>query len=132
MNNAAMFYKKSAINTADPADLTMMLYDGAIKFCNKASIGIEKKDIMMTHENLKKAQNIITELRSTLDFKYPVAKDFDVVYSNIYNNLVQANVTKKQEYIDAALKDIRDMKQIWAQLMKQRNEGVKKGAVLSA
>ena len=86
-------YQRNAILTAAPAELTLMLYDGAIKFCNIAIIGIEKKDMEKAHVNLKKAQDIITELRVTLDQKYQVWEDFDRVYDYIYRRLVEANMS---------------------------------------
>ena len=73
--NAASAYKNNSILTASPAELTLALYEGAIKFCNIALLGLEKNDYQKVNTNLIKAQNIITEFRSTLDFKYEVAKD---------------------------------------------------------
>ena len=83
-------YQKNAIMTATPAELTLMLYDGAIKFCNIALDAMDKKDIQKAHENIKKAEAIITELRASLDRKYPVWEDFERVYEYIYKQLVAA------------------------------------------
>lgn len=71
-SNVINSYQKNAVMTASPAELTLMLYEGAIKFCNIALIGLEKQDYEKTNTNLKKAQAIIMELRATLDHKYPV------------------------------------------------------------
>ena len=95
-----------------------MLYDGAIKFCNIAIIGIEKKDMEKAHVNLKKAQDIITELRVTLDHKYPVWEDFDRVYDYIYRRLVEANMSKDIAVVEDALKYIREMRDTWKEVMK--------------
>ena len=73
-------YQNNKILQATPAELTLMLYEGCIKFCNIALTGIEQGDLQKTHNNLLRAQDIIDEFRSTLNFKYPVAKDFDNVY----------------------------------------------------
>ena len=59
MTNAASLYQGAAINTASPAELTLMLYNGAIKFCNLALIGMEEEDIMKAHNNLMQAERII-------------------------------------------------------------------------
>ena len=50
-NNAAMAYKNNAIATASPGDLTLLLYEGAIKFCNIALMALEKKDYDKAHNN---------------------------------------------------------------------------------
>ena len=99
-NNTVNAYQRNAILTASPAELTLMLYDGAIKFCNIAIMAIEKKDYMKANDNLKRAQAIISELRATLDHKYEVWEDFDRVYEFIYHVLVEANIKKDVELVD--------------------------------
>ena len=81
-NNASGYeaYQRQKILTATPAELTLMLYDGAIKFLNMAIMAIEKKDYEKAHNNIMKTQRIIDEFRSTLNFKYPVAAEFEKVY----------------------------------------------------
>ena len=118
MTNAASLYQGAALNTASPAELTLMLYNGAIKFCNLALIGIEEKDIMKAHNNLMKAQKIIRELQATLNFKYEVSKDFDLIYTRILNNLLAANVKKDTDKLNEALEDIRGIRDVWTQVMK--------------
>lgn len=118
MTNAASLYQGAAIKTATPAELTLMLYNGAIKFCNLAAVGIEEKNIEKANNNLIKAQNIIWELQGTLDFKYAVSKDFDLIYNKILRNLLVANVKKDMDSLNEALEDIRDLRDMWAQIMK--------------
>ena len=74
--NIAQEYNRNKILTASPAELTLMLYEGAIKFCNIAIVAIEKKDYEKANINIKKAENIITEFKVTLNHKYDVAEDF--------------------------------------------------------
>ena len=57
--NTINAYQRNAILTASPAELTLMLYEGAIKFCNIAIMAIEKKDIEKSHINIVKVENII-------------------------------------------------------------------------
>lgn len=122
-HNAASAYQNSAIQTASPAELTLMLYEGAIKFCNIALMALEKKDYSKVNENLKKAQRIITEFRVTLDHKYPVWEDFDRVYDYIYRRLVEGNISKDKEIIEDALKYIREMRDTWKEVMKLNKVG---------
>ncbi len=111
-------YQRNAILTASPAELTLMLYNGAIKFCNIALAGLEQKDYEKVNTNLKKAQAIITELRATLDRKYPVWEDFERVYDYIYRRLVEGNIRKDPEIIEDALKYIREMRDTWKEVMR--------------
>lgn len=119
--NAAAAYQGTKINTASPAELTLMLYEGAIKFCNKAIYAIENKDIEARNLNFKKAQKIVTELRATLDFKYPVAKDFDQVYEYIYYCLVEANIHQDTSFAEEAIGYIREMRDTWKEVMRKNN-----------
>lgn len=120
-NRAAQMYQKNAVQTASPAKLTLMLYDGAVKFTNIAIEAIEAGDIEKAHNNIVKAQNIIVEFRSTLDMKCPVAKDFDVVYDYIYRRLVEANMKKDKDILVEALKHIKTMRDTWREVMKLNN-----------
>lgn len=115
--NPAAAYQNSKVLTASGADLTLMLYEGAIKFCNIALLAMEKNDIAKVNMNIQKAEKVITELQVTLDRRYPVANDFDNVYKYIQGKLFQANIKKDPELLEEALKQIRDMRDIWKQVM---------------
>lgn len=117
-NNMANAYQRNAIMTATPAELTLMLYEGAIKFCNIAIVAIEKKDFEKANANIKKAQAIINELRVTLDHKYSVWEDFERVYDYIARRLLDANLQKDIEIIEDALKYIREMRDAWKEVMR--------------
>lgn len=116
--NAALTYQNNKVNTAKPAELTLMLYEGMIKFCNMAILGIEEKDMGKANTNIIKVEKIITHLRSTLDFKYPVAKDFDRVYDYLYERLVTANIRKDQSILEEVLEHTRGMRDTWKEIMK--------------
>lgn len=111
-------YQNSKVMTASPGELTLMLYEGAIKFCNIAIMGMEQKDIQKTHDNILKTQNIITEFRSTLDFKYPIAKEFDVIYEYMYHRLIEANMKKDSNILEEVLTHLRTMRDTWKEVMK--------------
>ena len=117
LQNGYSQYSNSKVMTASPAQLTLMLYEGAIKFCNIAIVAIENKDIMKAHNNIRKVDNIITEFRATLNFKYPVANDFEKVYAYIYDRLVEANIRKDKEILEEVLGHLRTMRDTWKEVM---------------
>ena len=117
--NIAQEYNRNKILTASPAELTLMLYEGAIKFCNIAIVAIEKKDYEKANINIKKAENIITEFKVTLNRKYAVAEDFEKIYDYIYSLLVEANISKDIEVLNRALDEIRGMRDTWKEVMKR-------------
>jgi len=112
-------YSNSKIMTASKPELTLMLYEGAIKFCNIAIIGIQQNDINKAHTNIIKVQRIIEEFRSTLDRKYPVAEDFDRVYVYLLQRLLQANLKKDPEILEEINTHLRTMRDTWKEVMKQ-------------
>lgn len=118
VNNAYAQYNNNKVLTASPAELTLLLYEGAIKFCNVAMMGIEEKNVEKAHNNIKKAQAIIEELQSTLNHSYKVAEDFDRIYSYIYRLLVDANIHKDKEVLEHALNEIRGMRDTWKEVMR--------------
>ncbi len=124
-NQGYAAYNNSKILTASPAELTLMLYDGAIKFTNIAIMAIEKKDIEKAHNNIIKTERIILEFQATLDDKYPVAKDFDAVYSYLIRRLREANVKKDAEILEEVLKHLRTMRDTWKEVMAKTANGTK-------
>lgn len=120
--NAYAQYNNSKVLTASPSELTLMLYDGAIKFCNIAEIAVEQKDIQKAHTNIVKTQKIVEYLRQTLDMKYPVARDFENIYIYLENQLVQANVKKDKEILEECLGHLREIRDTWKEVMRINRE----------
>lgn len=118
LQNPYAQYNNSKILTATPAELTLMLYEGAIKFCNIAIIGIENKDIQKAHNNIVKVQKIIDEFRATLDMKYPVAQDFDRVYIYLQKRLIEANLSKDKAIMEEVATHLRSMRDTWKEVMR--------------
>lgn len=116
-NQGYAAYNNSKIMTASPGELTLMLYEGAIKFCNIAIVAIERDDVQKAHTNIVKVENIIEEFRATLDHKYPIAEDFEKVYVYIYDRLVEANMKKDKDILEEVLKHLRTMRDTWKEVM---------------
>ncbi len=117
-NQGYAAYANNKIMTASPAELTLMLYEGAIKFANLAIAGIEEKDIQKAHTNIMKVERIIEEFQATLNHKYPVAKEFDNVYNYLLIRLKEANVKKDKEIMEEVLKHLRTMRDTWKEVMR--------------
>ena len=117
--NMAQQYNRNKVLTASPAELTLLLYEGAIKFCNIAAVAIEKNDMEKAHTNIVNAEMIIEEFQATLNHKYPVAEDFDKLYKYIYGLLVDANMRKDLEILEQATNELRGMRDTWKEVMKR-------------
>ncbi len=122
-NKGYAAYNMRRIQTASPAELTLMLYEGAIKFCNIAIMGVEEHNIEKAHNNIIKVQRIIEEFQATLNHKYEVAKDFDAVYSYLRSRLLEANIKKDKEILEEVLGHLRTMRETWKEVMERARAG---------
>jgi len=111
-------YNNSKVLTASPAELTLMLYEGSIKFCNVAIVAVEQRDIPKAHTNIVKVQRIIDYLRQTLDMKYPVAQDFENIYVYLSQRLVEANLKKDKEILEEINMHLHSVRDTWKEVMR--------------
>lgn len=112
-------YNTNKILTASPTELTLMLYEGAIKFCNIAILAVEHKEIEKAHIHILKVERIIDYFRRTLDMRYPVAEDFEKVYSYLSRRLTEANVKKDKAILEEVNQHLHSMRDTWKQVMEQ-------------
>ena len=112
-------YNNNKILTASPAELTLMLYEGAIKFCNIAILAVENNNIEKAHVHIVKVERIIDYLRQTLNMDYPVAEEFEKVYSYLGRRLTQANVKKDKEILEEVCEHLRSVRDTWKEVMRQ-------------
>lgn len=115
-------YNNNKIMTASPAELTLMLYEGAIKFCNIAIVAVEHKEIQKAHTYIVKTERIIDYFRQTLDMSYPVAEDFEKVYLYLARRLTEANVKKDKEILEEVSTHLHSMRDTWKQVMAQNRQ----------
>lgn len=123
VRNGYAAYQNNKVMTASPGELTLMLYEGMIKFTNIAIIGVEEHDIQKAHNNIIKTENIISELQSTLNYKYPVANDFNNIYVYLKERLVQANFKKDKAILEECLEHERTLRDTWKEVMRRTKSG---------
>ena len=111
-------YKNHSVNTAAKEELTLMLYDGAVKFCNQAIVAMENKDPIKANEYIQKVQNIIREFQLTLDKKHDIAHQLNQLYDYLYRRLVEANIKKDMNILDEVRKYLRDLRDTWKEAAK--------------
>lgn len=110
-------YKEQSILTARPEELTLMLYNGIIKFANLAKIFIEAKNVEKTHHAIVRAQDIISELNITLNMDYDISKNLRSLYEFMNARLMDANIKKESSILDEVLEIAEDMRDTWKEAM---------------
>ncbi|MGE5328835.1 MAG: flagellar export chaperone FliS [Deltaproteobacteria bacterium] len=111
-------YQHDSVYTATPAELTLMLYNGAIKFIMQGEQYIIDKDYQSANNSIIRAQDIISELSQTLDMKYEISNNFKMLYDYILSRLVDANLKKEAEPLSEAILLITEFRDTWQQAMK--------------
>lgn len=116
--NAYSKYKESSVYSASPEELTLMLFNGLVKFIMQAQEANIRKDVQKCHSSIIRAQDIIQEFQITLDRQYEVSKGLDSMYTYMYDRLVQANIKKDNEILNEVLGYARELRDTWEQAMK--------------
>lgn len=117
MQNPYDKYKQNSVTTATKEELTLMLYEGALKFCNRAITAIESNDTMGAHNAITRVQDIIREFQITLNRKYEVSKNFDVMYEYIHRRLIEANIRKDKDILLEMRDLLRQFRDLWKEAM---------------
>lgn len=126
INAAAEAYKRQQVMTATPEALTLMLYNGALRFMSEGVEAIQKKDFEQANTSLQKAQNIISEFRITLKMEYDISKQLLPLYNYVYDRLVEGNLKSDISKVEEAKGIITELRDAWAQAMKEARK--EKGA----
>lgn len=115
-------YRKTAITTASPLQLVVMLYDGALRFMHQGRQAIVDRNLAEQNEKLQRAQRIIAELTACLDMEQggEIAQNLFALYDFAYNRLVSANMEDRADYVDQAIKVFSDLRESWVQVEAQQ------------
>lgn len=106
-------YLEQKVMSARPEELTYMLYEGLVRFIKKAMLALEQRDIVKIHNNTVKAQNIVTELRATLNMEIEMSTGLDSLYEYVEFKLLSANVEKDKTLFEEALQVAEELKETW-------------------
>ncbi|CAG7656157.1 flagellar export chaperone FliS [Paenibacillus allorhizosphaerae] len=116
-------YLENSVQTATPAQLLIMLYDGAIRFCKQAIAAIKQNNYEEAHINLTKTQDIISEFVITLDRNSSIAESLLRLYEYFNFRLIEANIQKKAESAEEVLGYLIELKETWMQAVKAGQSG---------
>ena len=120
MNRYVNQYREAEVTTASREQILLMLYDGAIKFLNKAKVAFDSKDIEGIHNNITAAQRIITEFQITLDMENggKFAEELYYLYEYLDKRLFEANIKKRTDYLDEVLRHLTELRDTWREAIK--------------
>lgn len=122
VQNAYNAYKQNSVTTASPGELTLMLYNGCIKFIHQAKKAIEVNDIERRNKYVQKAQAILNELMSTLNMDVPISKDMYNLYEYMYHQLTQANINSDSAILDEVENLTIEFRDTWKEVIQMNRQ----------
>jgi flagellar protein FliS len=117
MQNAAQLYQNNQVTTATPGELTLMLYNGAIKFVKQAKQAIQENQLDKAHAYNIRAQDIVNELIITLNQDVPISKQLLSLYDYLLHRLITANLKKDTAILDEVEDMFVQFRDTWKQAM---------------
>ena len=116
--NPYLQYKQNAVQGASRGELTLMLYDGLVKFIKRALISMDQNDLNGSHNALMRCQEIVSYLNDTLDQSYDLAGNLSALYEYMNRRLVEANAKKDSQIAGEVLELAMDMRDTWQHALK--------------
>ena len=116
-------YRQIATQTAPPGQLVLMLYEGAIRFLNRALAGFAKEDPAEYHEtihnNIQRAQDIVNELNASLNLEAggELAVNLRRLYLYLDWRLMQSNLKKEPAGIEEAIRRLTVLRDAWSAML---------------
>ena len=125
--NPQAAYKQTAVETASPEKLLVMLYAGGVKFLRQAEIALKENNHVEAHNSLTKVQDIISELNITLDMERggEIAVNLRELYTFYFNEVVQANLTKDPSKLIPVIEFFETFRDVWMETAKIARMGAK-------
>ncbi|MEH6986951.1 flagellar export chaperone FliS [Cytobacillus firmus] len=117
VSNPYQSYQQNSVNTASPGELTLMLYNGCLKFIHQAKKAIEEKNIEMKNTNIQKAQSIIQELMVTLNMDIDVSKNMMSLYDFMNRRLMEANIKNDASILAEVESLVTEFRDTWKEVI---------------
>ena len=118
---AAQSYLRTKVLTATPEQLQLMLFDGALRFCEQGRIALEKNDFEGSFNALSRVQKILMELIGALrpDVAPELCANLKSLYIYAHRHVVQANVKHDVDALKEAIKILTYQRETWVMLLEQ-------------
>ncbi|WP_243388285.1 flagellar export chaperone FliS [Bacillus kexueae] len=118
MNNPYEAYQQNSVTTASPGELTLMLYNGCLKFIKLAKKAISEQNLEEKNINLQKAQNIIRELMVTLNTDIEISQQLMVMYEYMNRRLIEANIKNDVGILEEVEGYVSEFRDTWKEVIR--------------
>jgi flagellar secretion chaperone FliS len=108
-------YRQSAVLTASPEQLVVMLYDGARRFLGQATVAMRAGDVETSHVKLRRAEAIISHLLETLDLDQgEIAGRLQSIYLFCNRHLNDARMQRDPQKIEQVNSLLGELRSAWS------------------
>lgn len=111
-------YQQNAIKSASPGELTLSLYNGAVKFIKQAMMAVDEKNIEAANNTIIRTQDIISYLMDTLNPDYEISNNLMALYDYMNRRLTEANIKKDKSILEEVLGLVEELRDAWGQAVK--------------
>ena len=110
-------YLENQVTTATPGRLVVMSFDAAIRFAKLAADKMREKKLEEQSANIRKAQNILLQLITSLDMNVDpqLVNNLDSLYRFMFDRLTQANIRDDAQALDQVTVLLTEMRQTWVE-----------------
>ncbi len=117
--NSYQQYRAVQVQTASPAQIMLMLYDGAIRFAHVAQQKIDAGDMAGKGTYIGKVQAIVAELMSSLDFSLApeLCAHLQQLYIYMMERLTEANIKVDKEQLDIVIRLLTTLREGWSEAL---------------
>ena len=115
-------YQENTISSARPEELTLMMYNGLLKFVARAQEEIKSKSLEAAHNTLLRCQDIVFEFQYTLNMDYSVSNNLMLIYDYLYNRLIEANAKKDCGILDEVYGFVAELRDTWVEAVRLSKE----------
>jgi flagellar protein FliS len=114
-------YLRTKVETAGPAELRLMLFDGALKFAEQGKNGLARADFESAYEGISRCQEILIELISGLQPEQDpkLCKTLSALYTFMYTRLVDASRERKAAVVEEVIGLLRYERETWSMLLER-------------
>ncbi len=124
LSNPYQKYQQNQVETASPAKLLLMLYNGALRFVKAAREGIREKDMEKANHNIGKAQDIVVELMTSLDMEQgEISRNLYSLYDFVNTRLLEANIKKDENILSEAENILQELRDTWQEAFLKDSKG---------
>ncbi len=92
-------YKQQSVNTMTRGEMLRLLYDELLKRLTRAELALDKKDYELFDKSVTRSTEIVTYLKDSLNFNYPISNELNRMYDFFIYELSRIEAGRKKEVI---------------------------------